>query len=408
MDAELVAWGERVRGCDDRQLMAELQQLVRRDRRCEVRILMYLAEVDERRLFLEQGYSCLYRYTTAVLRMSDQRAYLRIQAARLARRFPIVLEMLAEGALSLSTLKLLDQHLTDENHSALLGHARDKTKEEVALLIAELDPQADVPNRMRKLPARSKRRTLAPEEKPAPLLAAMDSTALVHNTEQTRAFNESNDTRDSDAEPSTADHRGAVALTLEAPRASCAPLRPGRFKLQLTASQELRDKLMQLQALLRHQIPGGDLAEIVERACDVLLDKTLKQRCAQVSRPRSSIAENAAPRRAAADAERVPASGPDDLKRNRYIPRAVLREVFARDGGQCTYVGPSGHRCDERGMLETHHVLAFAHGGKPTVENLRLVCRSHNNFYAVQDFGAAHMKRAARRKQSNQRHLFAS
>ncbi|HTU57201.1 MAG TPA: HNH endonuclease signature motif containing protein, partial [Polyangiales bacterium] len=154
--------------------------------------------------------------------------------------------------------------------------------------------------------------------------------------------------------------------------------------------------------------PGGDLAEIVERACDVLLDKTLKQRCAQVSRPRSSIAKDAAPQRAAADAERVPASGPDDVKRSRYIPRAVLREVFARDGGQCTYVGPSDHRCEERGMLEVHHVHAFARGGEPTVENLRLVCRSHNNFYAVQDFGAAHMKSAASKKQINQGLLFAS
>jgi hypothetical protein len=50
MDAELVAWEERVRGCGNVQLMAELQQLVHKDRRGEARMLMYLAEVDERRL----------------------------------------------------------------------------------------------------------------------------------------------------------------------------------------------------------------------------------------------------------------------------------------------------------------------------------------------------------------------
>ena len=101
MDAELVAWAERVRGCEDVQLMAELQQLVRKDRRCEARMLMYLAEVDERRLFLAHGHASLFRYATAVLRMSEPQAYLRIQAARLARRYPVVLELLAEGALKL-------------------------------------------------------------------------------------------------------------------------------------------------------------------------------------------------------------------------------------------------------------------------------------------------------------------
>lgn len=406
MDAELVAWGARVRSCDDGQLMVELQQLVRRDRRCEVRMLMYLAEVDERRLFLEQGYSCLYRYTTAVLRMSDQRAYLRIQAARLARRFPVVIEMLAEGALSLSTLKLLDQYLTDDNHSALLERARNKTKDEVALLVAEIAPKPDVPNHIRKLPAKSKRRPLVTEAKSTPLLAAMESTAPLHNdAERTSESNvwasdESDGAMEADAEPSKVETSAAAAFRLEAPRASCTPLRPGRFKLQLAASQELRDKLMQLQAWLRHQVPGGDLAEIVERACDLLLEKTLKQRCAQVSRSRSSGAKDPGPQRADAEVERVFPSGPDDVKGSRYIPRAVLREVSTRDGGQCTYVGPSGHRCDERGMLEVHHIIAFARGGKPTVENLQLVCRSHNNFFAVQDFGAAHIKRASRKSKA--------
>ena len=79
------------------------------------------------------------------------------------------------------------------------------------------------------------------------------------------------------------------------------------------------------------------------------------------------------------------------------MPRAVVRAVFARDGAQCTFVSADGQRCAERGMLELHHVLAFARGGAPTVENLKVVCRAHNGYFALQDFGAAHMraKRAA-------------
>src|SRR5262245_45087621 len=92
MDAELVAWREQVGVCADSQLMAELRTLVRADRCSEVRVLICLGELDERGLFLEQAQSSLYGYATGVLRMSEAQAYLRIQAARLARRYPVILE----------------------------------------------------------------------------------------------------------------------------------------------------------------------------------------------------------------------------------------------------------------------------------------------------------------------------
>jgi hypothetical protein len=238
MDAELVAWEARARGCADVQLMAELQQLVRKDRRGEARMLMYLAEVDERRLFLELGHTSLFRYATAVLRMSEPQAYLRIQAARLARRYPGVLELFAEGALNLSTIKLLDPHLTLDNYKVLLERARNKTKREVALLIAEVAPLPDVPNQIRKLPApaASKRRDGdAAQRLAAPAVVARPVEA---GTKDVAAAQTS-------AASAEVSERLPIAFALEAPRASCTPLRPGRFKLELTASQSLHDKLMQ-------------------------------------------------------------------------------------------------------------------------------------------------------------------
>ena len=54
-------------------------------------------------------------------------------------------------------------------------------------------------------------------------------------------------------------------------------------------------------------------------------------------------------------------------------------------GGQCTFVGAAG-RCTERGCLEFHHVVSFATGGPPTVENIVLRCRHHNQYEATQEF----------------------
>ena len=76
----------------------------------------------------------------------------------------------------------------------------------------------------------------------------------------------------------------------------------------------------------------------------------------------------------------------------RYIPDAVKREVAARDGGQCTFVGPDGHRCSERSCLEFDHIEPVAKGGRSTVKNVRLRCHAHNQHAADQVFGRRFME----------------
>jgi hypothetical protein len=166
---------------------------------------------------------------------------------------------------------------------------------------------------------------------------------------------------------------------LEAPRqrASSAPLSPGRFKVELTAGQALHDKLEQLKNLLRHQVPNGDLAVIVELAVDLLVDKTMKQRFAQTRTPKKQLKRGVRRRKLS----------------SRYIPRAVVREVHERDAGQCTFVSSDGRRCSERGFLEFHHHdIPYAKGGEATAANIRLVCRAHNALFAERDFGRTLMR----------------
>jgi selenophosphate synthase len=56
-------------------------------------------------------------------------AYGRIEAARAARRFPTILELLADGSITLTSVCLLANHLTPENHRELLAGARHKSKQ---------------------------------------------------------------------------------------------------------------------------------------------------------------------------------------------------------------------------------------------------------------------------------------
>ena len=74
----------------------------------------------------------------------------------------------------------------------------------------------------------------------------------------------------------------------------------------------------------------------------------------------------------------------------RYIPAAVRRAVYERDKGQCSYIDPNGRRC------EFDHRKPFGRGGDRSVNNLRLLCRAHNGYFAERDCGKEMMKRYRR------------
>src|SRR5688572_21805849 len=154
-------------------------------------------------------------------------------------------------------------------------------------------------------------------------------------------------------------------------------------------------------AFLHHRFPRRDPAIIIERAVDLLLAKALKERFGVKAPSEKATRTKAKTRPAALETEAsglVAATNPP-RRNSRYIPRAVVREVYARDQGQCSFVGSNGKRCSERGLLELHHVYPFARGGEATVGNLRLVCRTHNTLYAEHDFGRAHMQSKRSRRQ---------
>jgi hypothetical protein len=91
----------RFEGLSDRELLARLADLVSRSRRVEAELVAHLAEVDARRLYLGEACSSMHAYATERLHLSDAEAYLRITVARLSRRVPLVLAMLADGRLHL-------------------------------------------------------------------------------------------------------------------------------------------------------------------------------------------------------------------------------------------------------------------------------------------------------------------
>jgi 5-methylcytosine-specific restriction endonuclease McrA len=155
------------------------------------------------------------------------------------------------------------------------------------------------------------------------------------------------------------------------PRCKIAPVAADRFLVQLTIGRPTHDKLRHARNLLGHSLPSGDLAQVLDRALDALIEKLERRKFARAVRPRQS-------------------SRPS--KRTRHIPAHVRRTVWERDSGQCTFVSDSGRRCSSRKCLEFDHVEPLARGGRATVAGIQLRCRAHNQCGAERAFGAEFMR----------------
>jgi hypothetical protein len=233
---------------------------------------------------------------------------------------------------------LLASHLMADNYRQLLEAAKHKSKREVEQQVAALRTLAAVPSSIRKLP------------QPRPQVPPMRVSAEEHDDPIPRAVPDR-----------------AKSLPVSVPTVSPSAVRavaPERYRIQLTIDRQTHDKLRKVQDLLRHVVPNGDPAVIFDRALSLLLQDLERRKLAQVNRPREGSAA---------------------YGHGRHVRAAVRHRVWARDGGQCAFVGAEG-RCMERGFLEFHHIMPFAEGGATTADNLELrwaLCRyRHKTHYA--------------------------
>ncbi len=313
---------------DNQALLARLPSLRALEREATAELIAYLCELDRRRLYTAAACSSLSSYCTERLGYSENEAQVRVGVARLCQRLPQALDELRSGRIHLTGLFLLSGRLTLENADALLAEARGKSRRDLECLLARSFPRSDVLPSVTPLPGC-----------PAIMLEHGPSTAAPGAC----------------TEPAPA----------PAPKPRVQPLSASSYRVEFTASAALHDKLVKAQNLLGHAIPSGDLAALFERAIEALLEAETKRRFG-AGKPRKRRAIE-------------PGS--------RHVPVEVARVVWKRDGGQCTYLDSEGRRCSERRFVTVEHIEPHALGGPATVENLSLLCSSHNALRAREVFG---------------------
>ena len=398
-------------GLRDEELLGALSGLVKTGNALNADVLAHLAELDERRLYLELGFSSLFAYCMEALGMDESSAGRRITAARVCRRYPYVFLHVANGALGLSVLCALNPYLNPENAAELFEACSNKSRRRVEEILAARFPKPDVRDLIRRVPN--------PAEIGAPNAPSLPSVP-------------------GSASPNPNPNPSLLAWApprrlLEVPARRIEPLSADRYGFHFTADAKLKEKLERARALLSHELPGGEMVALFDLALDALIQDREKRRFGVGRKPRRVAKRERAARAAGdlcADDSEQSASAPgsrspgergesadpasEALRRgllactarrakgppSRHIPAAVARQVYVRDAGRCSFISKDGRRCNCRVFLEIDHVLPFAAGGAAAVENLRLRCRAHNDWHALRYFGRARVEAALSQRKS--------
>src|SRR6188768_1750359 len=398
----------RLRSLADDELLAGLSSIVGRRNQITAEFLAYLAELDERQIFLDLGFASLFEYCVEKLGLCESTAGRHIAAARVCRNHPEVFALVASGALHALALSLLRKHLSPENAAELFELCAHRSARKVEELLAARFPRPDVRDLMRRLPAQAgltldveRASETMPTEAPPCEPSAPLQQALVASPWR---------------EPSNA---SGAARAPETPKPGrLEPLSAERYGVHFTADAGFRELLERVRGLAGHRLPNGDLMTLLKSGLEAYERELTKERFALGRKPRRSRGVAPAPSApsppsAPSEAElSAPNLGKPELstpdpsnldtqstqnpKSNpkRHCPAAVARAVFLRDGQQCSYVSPDGRRCSARRCLELDHVHPWAVGGESTIENLRVRCRAHNQRYARQYYGKSRVEAA--------------
>jgi hypothetical protein len=369
------------------------------------RVLAHLEEIERRRLHLE-GHSSLFSFCLKELGYSENEANARISAMRLYRELPEVIPAVETGALCLTNLvkaqaffnqeKKAGKPVSLEEKRELLQEIQGSSTRECERLLAERSPLMALPQ--------DRERALFGQHTQVSFTAGK---RLMEDLERIRAL------------WGHEGHLSYAELIQKMAGVVLDQIDPLRRASRLSEKQELREKRQRAEAQKTekekpqaptetNKSPGSQRvphANDRQRDSSPTLINCASSSDANVLRADSDQTSSPLKNLSNSDADAHALNPPPEFltPTSRHIPEAVRRAVWVRDQGRCTHryaatsgaasASPSpstppsphrssvapGERCRSIFALDVDHIIHYAHGGRHTVDNLRLLCRAHHS-----------------------------
>src|SRR5262245_53530270 len=239
------AYFEKLEKLSTEELDQETQKCVLSEQRNVATCIAHLSEISRRKEHLRRGYTSLFDYCVQRLKLSEGSVFLRVQVANVARRFPGVLSALAQNRISLSVAGALAPHLSEENAERLLSDCAGKTYREVQEYLVALKPRPVVEPGIRRkqgtLPAGDPRAVTPSAEASLPLPPAPPGRSGPESPEK--------------------------------PSSLIQPAEIDVYNFRFSANKAFKEKLTRVAEVLGIKNPHRNLAEVIERALDLTLEK---------------------------------------------------------------------------------------------------------------------------------------
>src|SRR5438445_2021840 len=288
-----------------------------------VRFLLELGEFERLQLHEAFGNATIWDFCREHLALRDGSASRRIRSARLLQQFPFIAEYLIDLRVGMTTLSILGDALTESTESnarRILDQTIGLSTRQVEALVAAAQP---------------------PEAEPATSVRRLAVAKIIATP------------------PRLAQPTAPTGGLFDAPAAPVAetPVAEERYSINLRVGRDFIELLERAKIASSHLVPDGDVAAVLRRGLQQLVDRAEKKR----RTPKRSRKVR-------------PTSAP---KSRRGVPGAIERAVRQRDDGRCQWKKPNGDICGSTWQTEIDHIVPYARGGPTTVDARGVWCRSH-------------------------------
>jgi len=351
---------------NDKSILEHIKRLCKKEDEVLTEILLHLVEIENRRLFQPLGYSSLYEYCQRALKYSKNESMRRIGAARCINKFPEVYQLLLSRKVTLTSINIFYPILSNENKEEILSKVQGLSKIDVEKLVSHYQPRPK------------------PFEKITPI--------VVENRAEGFDFRDGFYSEPEQGELIPDKRR----QDLSRKAAMLQSEKEERYKLEFSISKEVYQKLERAKQLCGN---SGNTREALEIVFGKVLDEYVEKHCPVKCEERRV-------KRAKKKAERTMLGEQAPKKRTQanfgYIARSARDKVMVRDGLCCSYVSEDGVHCRARTNLQIDHITPRSEGGRGRVDNLRVLCRSHNLLVAEEKLGEGFMRQFYSKKNSHQ------
>jgi len=365
----------------DNELIFDLKNLVSEERELLTTVLRYLREVENRKIYLQKGFSSMFAYLTEELDYSEGAAQRRIQAMRLLKDLPEIEAKIESGEISLSVASQVQSYLRKaekkapikkEEKIALVNSLAGTSSRECERKLIKISPETALPREItRPLSEDNTLLQLVADKDFMKKLERIKELTSHQNPEgkHVQAFLKAMDHCLDIIDPHRREARRLYRNQKKAQKLK-NPLwpRPVRSPLQRRAGSQRGEP---------KQNPS------CPKTPNVQTGKSLINSCGKAPFPRLLVRQTN--KKQIQDPQTNKQSPPTSAAKpkNRHIPNGTRDKVWLRDQEKCQFKDKqTGKICGSKKYLELDHRYPFALGGEHSEQNLQLRCRQHNLYRA--------------------------